>query len=180
MSESLHRQCLALRRKILEKQFHRMNDMQREAVFQTKGPLLILAGAGSGKTTVLVNRIANLIQHGGELITATGCPIRWRMRMKKLLEAALAGDADAAQSPRLERLLSVRPARPWEILAITFTNKAAGELKDRLAAMLGEEGRDIWATTFHSSCARVSCAVGATVWVIPRILPSTIPTTLAG
>ena len=154
MSESLHRQCLALRRKILEKQFHRMNDMQREAVFQTKGPLLILAGAGSGKTTVLVNRIANLIQHG-DAYHSDWLPDTLEDEDEKLLEAALAGDADAAQSPRLERLLSVRPARPWEILAITFTNKAAGELKDRLAAMLGEEGRDIWATTFHSSCARI-------------------------
>lgn len=77
----------------------------------TEGPLLILAGAGSGKTTVLINRIVNILQQG--------------------------------------------LARPWQILAITFTNKAAGELKDRLAASLGEESMDIWALTFHSACVRI-------------------------
>ncbi len=154
MSESYHNRCLALRRKVLEKEFERMNDMQREAVFHTQGPLLILAGAGSGKTTVLVNRIANLIQHG-DAYHSDWLPDPLEAEDEELLKAALAGDLAPAQSPRLERLLSVRPARPWEILAITFTNKAAGELKDRLAAMLGEEGRDIWATTFHSSCARI-------------------------
>ena len=155
MSNSLQQRCLALRRKVLEKQFIRMNDMQREAVFQTEGPLLILAGAGSGKTTVLVNRIANLIQHGNAY-HSDWLPEPLEEEDETLLQAALEGDTGGEWgSPRLERLLSVRPARPWEILAITFTNKAAGELKDRLAAMLGEEGRDIWATTFHSSCARI-------------------------
>ena len=154
MSESLQQRCFALRRKVLEKQFLRMNDRQREAVFQTQGPLLILAGAGSGKTTVLVNRIANLIQHGDAYHSEWFDP-SLEDADEALLRAALAGETDASQSPRLDRLLSVCPARPWEILAITFTNKAAGELKDRLAAMLGEEGRDIWATTFHSSCARI-------------------------
>ena len=88
-----------------------MNNMQQQAVFCTEGPLLILAGAGSGKTTVLVNRIAYILQ--SEL------------------------------------------CKPWQILAITFTNKAAGELKERICNAVPEGGSDIWAATFHSTCARI-------------------------
>lgn len=88
-----------------------MNNMQKQAVFTTEGPLLILAGAGSGKTTVLVNRISYILKLG--------------------------------------------LCKPWEILAITFTNKAAGELKDRICSAVPEGGADIWAATFHSTCARI-------------------------
>lgn len=88
-----------------------LNEMQRKAVEQTEGPLLILAGAGSGKTTVLVNRIAHIIEDLG--------------------------------------------AAPWSVLAITFTNKAAGELKERLSKMMGDCANDIWAGTFHSCCMRI-------------------------
>lgn len=95
----------------LKKQFSHMNNMQQQAVFCTEGPLLILAGAGSGKTTVLVNRIAYILQ--SEL------------------------------------------CKPWQILAITFTNKAAGELKERIYNAVPEGGSDIWAATFHSTCARI-------------------------
>lgn len=95
----------------LKKQFSHMNNMQQQAVFCTEGPLLILAGAGSGKTTVLVNRIAYILQ--AEL------------------------------------------CKPWQILAITFTNKAAGELKERICNAVPEGGSDIWAATFHSTCARI-------------------------
>ncbi len=151
MNENLEQRCLALRREVLEKRFSRMNDRQKEAVFHTRGPLLILAGAGSGKTTVLVNRIANLIRYG-DAYHSSRLPESLEAADEALLGAALAGETD---SPRLDSLLSVCPVRPWEILAITFTNKAAGELKERLVAMLGEEGRDIWASTFHSTCARI-------------------------
>ena len=95
----------------LKKQFSHMNNMQQQAVFCTEGPLLILAGAGSGKTTVLVNRIAYILK--SEL------------------------------------------CKPWQILAITFTNKAAGELKERICNAVPEGGSDIWAATFHSTCARI-------------------------
>ena len=88
-----------------------MNPMQQQAVFATEGPLLILAGAGSGKTTVLVNRISYILQSG--------------------------------------------LCKPWNILAITFTNKAAGELKERICNTVPEGGADIWAATFHSTCARI-------------------------
>ena len=95
----------------IREQYSRMNDMQQQAVFHTEGPLLILAGAGSGKTTVLVNRISYILQ----------CSL----------------------------------AQPWQILAITFTNKAARELKDRICLSVPDGGADIWAATFHSVCARI-------------------------
>lgn len=88
-----------------------LNDMQQLAVDTTEGPLLILAGAGSGKTTVLVNRVQHIIGDGLAL--------------------------------------------PWQVLAITFTNKAAGEIRERLVKAIGEEANDIWAFTFHSCCARI-------------------------
>ena len=95
----------------IKARFSKMNEMQQKAVFHTEGPLLILAGAGSGKTTVLVNRIAYIMQAG--------------------------------------------LAQPWQILAITFTNKAAGELKERIEAVGGEGAEEVWAATFHSTCARI-------------------------
>ena len=95
----------------IKAQFSGLNDKQREAIFHTEGPLLILAGAGSGKTTVLVNRIAYILKAG--------------------------------------------LAEPWQILAITFTNKAAGELKSRIEAVGGEGADEVWAATFHSTCARI-------------------------
>lgn len=88
-----------------------LNEMQQLAVDTTEGPLLILAGAGSGKTTVLVNRV--------------------------------------------EHIISSHLATPWQVLAITFTNKAAGELRERLVSAIGEEANDIWAYTFHSCCSRI-------------------------
>ena len=88
-----------------------LNEMQQLAVDTTEGPLLILAGAGSGKTTVLVNRV--------------------------------------------EHIISSRLATPWQVLAITFTNKAAGELRERLVNAIGDEANDIWAYTFHSCCSRI-------------------------
>ncbi len=88
-----------------------LNEIQQLAVDTTEGPLLILAGAGSGKTTVLVNRV--------------------------------------------EHIISSHLATPWQVLAITFTNKAAGELRERLVSAIGEEANDIWAYTFHSCCSRI-------------------------
>lgn len=129
-----------------------MNDMQKKAVFKTQGPLLILAGAGSGKTTVVVNRIANLIKYGDAYNSD------WFERtpdeadvenMRRYLE----GDSSAYDS--IADIMSVNAVKPWQILAITFTNKAANELKERLAAMLGEVALDIWASTFHSCCVRI-------------------------
>lgn len=120
--------------------------MQREAVLATEGPLLVLAGAGSGKTTVLINRIANLLKYGRASDTDE-VP-------ESATEAELAV-LEAGPSEEAKRLAAYEPVEPWRIIAITFTNKAADELKSRLERMLGERANDIWARTFHSACVRI-------------------------
>ena len=142
---------LALRDQYIEARFTKLNPMQRQAVFTTEGPLLILAGAGSGKTTVLVNRIANIIRFG----SAHGSKELARPVTEQDLNDLRTAVATGRDLPRETAYLAVRPARPWNVLAITFTNKAAGELKERLRAMLGETlGGDVFASTFHSACVR--------------------------
>ncbi len=138
-----------LRKEVIKKYFTHMNDMQFEAVTTVNGPLLILAGAGSGKTTVLVNRIANLVKFG-DGYRSTYCPAVTDEDIKAG-EDYLNGVTDFVPNG----VFSVHPVRPWQILAITFTNKAAGELKERIAARLGEDASDIWAGTFHSVCGRI-------------------------
>ena len=142
-------QIIAQRRAIIKKDFDRMNDMQLSAVVTTKGPLLVLAGAGSGKTTVLVNRIACLVKYGDAWNTDY---------LPKISDSEYQMGEDFLSgkiSELPEGVFSFNPANPWEILAITFTNKAAGELKSRIADKLGEKANDIWAGTFHSVCARI-------------------------
>lgn len=142
---------LALRDQYIEARFTKLNPMQRQAVFTTEGPLLILAGAGSGKTTVLVNRIANIIRFG----SAHGSKELARPVTEQDLDDLRTAVATGRDLPCETAYLAVRPARPWNVLAITFTNKAAGELKERLRAMLGETlGGDVFASTFHSACVR--------------------------
>ena len=140
----------ALRRQVLERDFSRMNDRQKEAVFATEGPLLVLAGAGSGKTTVLVNRIANIVRYGRAYHSDD---LYLSPQDEAACRAYVTGDAPLSDVVRAR--LSVSACPPWRVMAITFTNKAAGELKDRLTQMLGAEGSDVWAATFHSSCARM-------------------------
>lgn len=146
------KEYLALRDQYIESRFARLNPVQRQAVFATEGPLLILAGAGSGKTTVLVNRIANIIRFGSAHgSTELPRPVT-EADLNDLRNAVAAG----RDLPRETAYLAVRPARPWNVLAITFTNKAAGELKERLRAMLGDTlGSDVNASTFHSACVRM-------------------------
>ncbi len=155
MAETLETRYLALRRQILEQRFSRMNPMQRQAVFQLDGPVLILAGAGSGKTTVVVNRIANMIEFGNAY-HSTYVPSYIDEDSLAFLEEYLDGkwEGEEAQE-QLRYLIADRPVRPWNILAITFTNKAAGELKARLEAILGPDALDIQASTFHSACVRI-------------------------
>ncbi len=143
---------IAARREVIAKNFPRLNERQREAVMATEGPLLILAGAGSGKTTVLINRIANLMKYG----KASDCdalPEDADEEKLELMRRYLAGDESCKQAAELAA--AYEPVAPWQILAITFTNKAADELKNRLSAMLGEAAEDIWARTFHSACVRI-------------------------
>lgn len=152
MTEQQKTAVLALRRQVLEKVFARMNEKQRQAVFHVEGPLLILAGAGSGKTTVLVNRVANIIRFGCayESDQIYG---EWDEADTAACQAFLHGGTDLPAAT--EAKLSVSRCQPWRVMAITFTNKAAGELKERLCAMLGDAGNEIWASTFHSTCARI-------------------------
>ena len=152
MEQAASMQFLELRRQILRKKFSRMNDRQAEAVFHVNGPLLILAGAGSGKTTVLINRIANLIRYGTGyygLSVPEGLTDGDLQAMRDCL------DDRETDKGRIAAYLSQGAVRPWNILAITFTNKAAGELKERLNEALGEEGDGIQASTFHSMCVRI-------------------------
>ncbi len=136
----------------LKKYFNRMNDKQLDAVFTVNGPLLILAGAGSGKTTVLVNRIANMI-HFGNAYNNNNVPSNLTDDDVDFLKNYVAGNE--TDDNRLKDIISVDCVQPWSILAITFTNKAAGELKDRLEKMLGDKSQGIVAATFHSTCVRI-------------------------
>ena len=140
------------RRQLIEKQFSYLNDMQRRAVLATEGPLLLLAGAGSGKTTVLINRVANILRYG----RGSDCdeiPAWLPSDAENRIIAALNGEIPATEE--ILSLCAVEPAAPWQILAITFTNKAADELKSRLQSMLGEQAGSVWAMTFHGACSRI-------------------------
>lgn len=145
-------EILALRRAVLEKDFARMNDRQKQAVFTVNGPLLILAGAGSGKTTVLINRIANILRYGDAYNSTY---LRDDLDENDIAACKAYIENGTPLTTESQEHLSVSACAPWRIMAITFTNKAAGELKDRLCAMLGETANDIWASTFHSTCARI-------------------------
>ena len=152
MESQFETQFLALRKKYIEAQFGKLNPVQRDAVFTTDGPLLILAGAGSGKTTVLVNRIANLIRFGSAH-SSTYAPQGAGPEQMEELECLLHSGGEPSEA--LRPFLREHTVRPYNVLAITFTNKAAGELKNRLSAMLGEAGQDVNASTFHSACVRI-------------------------
>ena len=153
MNEQLDSRFLAARRRYIAAQFAELNQMQQEAVLTTEGPLLLLAGAGSGKTTVLINRIANLIRFGRGS-ESSEIPDTVTEEDVDFLES-LTEDLSDYDRWRADSLCAVEPAVPWSILAITFTNKAANELKERLSTLLGPEAEDIWAMTFHSACCRI-------------------------
>ena len=153
MPDTITTEFLALRDRYIASCFTKLNPVQQQAVFTTEGPLLILAGAGSGKTTVLVNRIANIIRFGRAYGSKEVSRPVAQSDLEQLRTAIMCGQP-VPQS--LMPLMSVAPARPWNVLAITFTNKAAGELKERLKAMLGDTmGGDVFASTFHSACVRI-------------------------
>ncbi len=138
-----------LRKQVIKKYFGRMNDRQFEAVTTVDGPVLVLAGAGSGKTTVLVNRILNLVKFGNGY-NSNFVPNFSQEDIQSGLDF-LDGKTDFVPNG----IFGVNEVKPWNILAITFTNKAAGELKERIADKLGDDANDIWAGTFHSVCGKI-------------------------
>ncbi len=142
-----------LKKELFDRLYKSLNKDQRRAVYTVNGPLLVLAGAGSGKTTVLVKRIAHIIKYGDAYFNDSNKGSESEINIFK---AAL----QYAETEDIENLLAayaVSPAAPWNILAITFTNKAANEIKARLATTLGDPdvASQIWAGTFHSICVRV-------------------------
>ena len=152
MTQELEQRFCAARRDYIASRFSRMNPRQLEAVQTTEGPLLLLAGAGSGKTTVLIHRIANLIQYGRGSDTDEVPDTATEADLALLERTDLTPD----ERRRAQRAAALEPVEPWRIIAITFTNKAADELKDRIERMLGPEAAaDIWASTFHSACVRI-------------------------
>lgn len=155
MSENFERRYIAAKRALFDKAYSSLNEKQREAVFTTERPLLILAGAGSGKTTVLVKRIAFIIKYGNAYYSEN-VPRGLSEEQVRSLEAA-----SELPIEEIEQLLPVfidSPCPPWQVLAITFTNKAANEIKARLASAFSSDttiASDIWAGTFHSVCMRI-------------------------
>ena len=147
-------QYAAIRRSIIEQRFSHLNEMQREATLQTEGPLLILAGAGSGKTTVLIQRIINILRFGKGAQSPYAPPGATQEDLLFLMDYL--NDPKPENDARAEQLCAVEPARPWEVVAITFTNKAAREIKERLVRAVGEwDANAIWAHTFHTACLRI-------------------------
>jgi len=141
---------IQLRKKALEKYFSGLNNMQKKAVFHVNGSLLVLAGAGSGKTTAVINRIINLVKFGNAYYDESS---QGNEHDEKVIQKYLGNNS--VSDDDLRNAVAVSPVNPWNILAITFTNKAAGELKSRLELKLGNDGLNVNASTFHSVCVRI-------------------------
>ena len=139
-----------LRRAALEAEYSRLNPRQREAVFHVKGPLLVLAGAGSGKTSVLTQRIAYMMRFGNAY-NSEADPAFSEEERAHIRACLAAGKLDA----RAEDLLAEDPVDPYNILAITFTNKAAREMRERIEALVGDRAGKLWVSTFHAACCRI-------------------------
>lgn len=145
-------ECIALKQQAFRKYFHSLNEQQQQAVFSVNGPVLVLAGAGSGKTTAIISRIVNMIYFGDGYARADGyLPEEDAVWLQAYIDGKEPEDVE-----RLREILAIAPIRPWNILAITFTNKAAGEMRARLASTLGEElASSVHASTFHSACVQI-------------------------
>ena len=153
MIQDFEKRYAAARRAVIARRYRRLNDRQREAVLCTEGPLLLLAGAGSGKTTVLINRVDNLLTFGKG--SDTDFVPDWATAEDLAFLEGFPAEPSPEDWREARRLCAVDPAVPWSVIAITFTNKAAGELKERLGRMCGPAANDIWAATFHSACVRI-------------------------
>lgn len=154
--EQFNLRYTALRRAFIERDFEKLNDMQKKAVLYVSGPLLILAGAGSGKTTVLINRIVNILKYGSGYEQEQAPENAGEEELRFLTECVCCPEKMTEQDrERATELCAHDPAKPWEIIAITFTNKAAGELKERLEKAIGSDASAVWAHTFHSACMRM-------------------------
>ena len=153
---------LSIKRKLFDKYYNFLNEEQRDAVYTTEGSVLILAGAGSGKTTVLVNRIVFIVKYGNAYYSEYVPYDLDENRIKKMREALSLEGEDLAS---FLGAFSSAPCAPWNMLAFTFTNKAASEIKKRLATALGSEdaAKNIWAGTFHSICVRILRTYGGLV-----------------
>lgn len=145
-------ECIALKQQAFRKYFHSLNEQQQQAVFSVNGPVLVLAGAGSGKTTAIISRIVNMIYFGDGYAQADGyLPEEDAVWLQAYIDGKEPEDVE-----RLREILAIAPIRPWNILVITFTNKAAGEMRARLASTLGEElASSVHASTFHSACVQI-------------------------
>ena len=155
LSEEKQLQFAALRRRVIAQAFGNLNPRQLEGVLTTEGPLLLLAGAGSGKTTVLIHRIANLLRYGRGADAQEVPDHITEEDVRFLAEYVEKTAPDEWETSQANLLCALEPAAPWQVIAITFTNKAAGELKQRLEEKIGPDARDVWAATFHSACVRI-------------------------
>lgn len=151
--QNLTNEFCELRKQYIDAKFKTMNPMQKKAIYNVDGPVLVLAGAGSGKTTTIIGRIVYMVMFGHAYYsTKTTFPVT--ENDIKELKSVLAGTGSISE--HLKSMLQVKPISPQNIMAVTFTNKAAGEMKKRLESKLGKDmAEKVYAKTFHSACVGI-------------------------
>lgn len=151
--QNLTNEFCELRKQYIDAKFMTMNPMQKKAIYNVDGPVLVLAGAGSGKTTTIIGRIVYMVMFGHAYYsTETTFPVT--EGDIKELKSVLSGTGSISE--HLKSMLQVKPVSPQNIMAVTFTNKAAGEMKKRLESKLGKDMTEkVYAKTFHSACVGI-------------------------